>query len=190
MYIMIENGQNTSLKSTYFFLFSLFLFSFFFSVFFFFLLFRILCFCRRVIVPVLTLANPVPIKCQTYRSCPGNVICGNKSTCVVESDSKTTAATAKIRPKASTVTFWRPLFRITLLQQKGIFKVQTDCNGRAHGRLYQPLGDAVSKGRRCGGYLAGRPVSCKPLDSFFTPSDWTRHDCKMVNSCRRARYSG
>ncbi len=24
--------------------------------------------------------------------------------------------------------------------------------------------------------LAGRPVSCKPLDSFFTPSDWTRHD--------------
>ncbi len=45
--------------------------------------------------------------------------------------------------------------------------------------------------------LAGRPVSCKPLDSFFTPSDWTRYDCtacrvhqKMVNSCRRARYSG
>ncbi len=43
--------------------------------------------------------------------------------------------------------------------------------------------------------LAERPVSCKPLDSFFTPSDWTRHDCmarvhqKMVNSCRRARYS-
>ncbi len=40
--------------------------------------------------------------------------------------------------------------------------------------------------------LAGRPGSCKPLDSFFTPSDWTRHDCtarvhqKMVNSCRRA----
>ncbi len=35
------------------------------------------------------------------------------------------------------------------------------------------------------------------LDSFFTPSDWTRHDCtacrvhqKMVNSCRRARHSG
>ena len=25
--------------------------------------------------------------------------------------------------------------------------------------------------------LAGRPVSCKPLDSFFTSSDWTRHDC-------------
>ncbi len=25
--------------------------------------------------------------------------------------------------------------------------------------------------------LAGRPVSCKPLDSFFTPSDWTQHDC-------------
>ena len=45
--------------------------------------------------------------------------------------------------------------------------------------------------------VAGRPVSCKPLDSFFTPSDWTRHDCtacrvhqKMVNSCRQARYSG
>ncbi len=24
--------------------------------------------------------------------------------------------------------------------------------------------------------LAGRLVSCKPLDSFFTPSDWTRHE--------------
>ncbi len=25
--------------------------------------------------------------------------------------------------------------------------------------------------------IAGRPVSCKPLDSLFTLSDWTRHDC-------------
>ncbi len=61
--------------------------------------------------------------------------------------------------------------------------------GRVKGAIYHDFG--------CCHSLAGRPVSCKPLDSFFTPSGWTRHDCtacrvyqKMAKSCRRARYSG
>ncbi len=28
--------------------------------------------------------------------------------------------------------------------------------------------------------LARRPVSCKHFDSFYTPSDWTLHDCMMA----------
>ncbi len=33
--------------------------------------------------------------------------------------------------------------------------------------------------------LVERPVSCKPLGSFFTPSDWTRHDCTPAASIRK-----
>ena len=33
--------------------------------------------------------------------------------------------------------------------------------------------------------VVGRPVSCQPLDSFFAPSDWTRHDCSPAASIRK-----
>ncbi len=79
------------------------------------------------------------------------------------------------------------------------WKCETSSNPRAklNGAKFLTQQVFWMKYRQLTDALARRPVSCKPLDSFFTPSDWTRHDCtacgvdqKMVNSCRRARYSG